>query len=84
MQKKIKKDTKEKVATGFHIEIDRSGNGLSASVAGVYSIVDFSSENVVLRVKKGRVKIVGSTLELAVYENKIVEISGKISEVSFL
>ena len=87
MQKNIKKEereAKEKVSGGFHAEIDRSGRGLSLSVAGVYSILDFSEESVILRVKRGRITVLGKELEIAVYENKTVEISGKITGVNFL
>ena len=77
-------ESKEKISGGFHIEIDRYKSGLSLTVAGVYSIVEFCEERVILRVKKGRVRISGTVLSVAVYENKIVEISGMITEVGFL
>ncbi len=82
--KNVKPEAKEKLPANFHIEIDRSKDGLSLSVAGVYSIVDFSEENVILRVKKGRVLVSGTGLSIAVYENKTVEISGRITEVKFV
>ena len=68
----------------FHIEADRVGDGISVSVSGVISILDFSEEAAVLKLRRGRMKISGGGLAVAVYENKIVEISGKISGMEFL
>ena len=87
MQKNIKKEkreAKENNSGGFHAEIDASGRGLSLSVAGVYSIMDFSEEKVILKVKRGRITVLGGELEIAVYENKTVEITGKITGVNFI
>ncbi len=83
-EKKSQREPKEKMPADFHIEADRCKEGISMSVAGVNSIVDFSEERVLLRVKKGRVEVHGASLSVTVYENKIIEITGKISGVSFL
>ena len=70
--------------SSFHIEIDRVYGGISVSVYGVFSILDFNDSLALLKLKRGKVKIEGKSLSVAVYENRTVEISGKIGGVSFL
>ena len=87
MLKNEKKDlqaVKEKRPDGFHLEADRFKEGISLSIAGISSILDFSEQRVLVRVKKRRIEIVGTELSVTVYENRIVEITGRISGVSFL
>ena len=69
---------------GFHVEADKIGAAISVSVTGVLSIVDFSEDSALLKMRRGKIKIVGSGLSVAVYENKIVEIIGKVSSVEFV
>ena len=71
-------------ARGFHIEADRVSDGISVSVFGVIAIPDFCEESATLKLRRGRVKIDGTGLSVSVYENKTVEISGKICRVEFL
>ena len=76
--------TELKLPYGFHIEVDRVGNGLSASIMGVVSIIDFSETVAILKMRRGKIKVSGSELSVAVYENKTVEILGRICAVEFL
>ena len=71
-------------AANIHIEIDGLGQNRSVSVHGVGSIVDFGCERALLRVGRSRILIRGSELSIAVYENKIVEIFGRVGGVEFL
>ena len=87
MQGKVKKHTDSDdigVPYGFHMEIDKNGAGLSASVTCVDSITDFSADRAVLRSRKNGVVINGVDLSITVYENHTVQICGKISEVVFI
>jgi len=88
MQDKRKKETNEDEAiknlAGFHIEADRIKEGISVSVTGVCSILEFTEEISTLKLRRGRIRISGKGLSIAVYENKIVEISGKVCTVEFL
>lgn len=69
---------------GTHVEIDSFGGVTSVSVHGVKNIVDFGVEKAILRVKGCRVVIKGAGLSISVYENRIVELFGKISGVEFV
>ncbi|MBO7304086.1 MAG: YabP/YqfC family sporulation protein [Clostridia bacterium] len=80
----IKTASKPCVRLGTHIEIDSLPGGASVSVYGVKNIVDFGAERAVLLVKGGKILIKGVGLSISVYENRIVEIFGKISGVEFL
>ena len=90
MQNKRKKSVGEgkrvplTLTGGFHLEADKIARGVSVSVAGVISVLDFTDEVAVLRVREGRVKISGSALEITVYESKTVEIKGRVSGVELL
>ena len=68
----------------FHTEIDITSRGMAFLVSGVTGIRDFSSECAVLRIRGFLLRICGEQLSLTVYENKTVEIVGKITEVEFL
>lgn len=77
----------ENIKTGtssFHIEIDRVYGGISVSVYGVFSILDFNDSLAVLKLKKGKVRVTGQGLSVAVYENRTVEICGKVEGVAFI
>ena len=67
----------------FHLEADRSPHGLRITVSGIIGIKGFTSEGVLLSSHAGRIFISGEKLRIEIYENKIVEISGKIGEISF-
>ncbi len=85
--KMIKKSKgEEKNATtslGFHLEADRSRRGMSVFVSGIIGIGDFSNEQILLRSHGGRVNICGKRLDMVIYENQTVEISGRVEEISF-
>lgn len=70
--------------SAFHAELDGLGKRMSATFSGINSIRDFSDTDVTLRARGFLVKIKGATLSLAVYENKTVEISGRILCVEFV
>jgi len=86
MQENGKKEKKKDntLAYGFHIEADRINDGISVSVCGVFSILDFNTELAVVKLKKGRLKVRGKGLSIAVYENRTVEIFGKVEVFEFI
>lgn len=90
MQKNIKNhgvaeaEKRKRVQSNFHMEAVRSFNGISISIYGVYSVLDFNEENVLIKLRKGKIKITGKGLKMSVYENSTIEIAGQISEVAFL
>lgn len=79
--------SKEKVGfsslVGLHLEAYRSSAGLTLFVSGVIGIGDFTQEYVLLRSHGGRVEISGKRMSVHVYENKTVEIIGKIERIGF-
>lgn len=81
---KAENGVKQKSPKGFHIEADRVGSDVSVSVGGVISILDFSDKGAVLKVRGGKIKIVGSFLSVSVYENNIAEICGKVGVIEFI
>lgn len=68
----------------FHIEVDKMMITSSVCVSNVLSIVDFREDDAILKMKKGKIKISGEALSISIYENKIVEILGKIRKIEFL
>jgi len=86
-KKKIELHGKELVRGvpfGFHIEIDKIAGGLSICLNGVSSVIDFCEQYAVLKLGRAKVKVIGLDLSIAVYENKVAEISGKIGAVEFI
>ena len=74
----------ERLPIYFHIEADRLPTGVSVSIMGVLSIVDFNETSAVMKMRRGKIKIRGTGLSVAVYENRTVEIYGKVGAVEFL
>lgn len=70
--------------SGFHIEADRILSTTSVSISNVLSIIDFKDETAILKMRKGKIKIVGEELAISIYENKIVEIKGKVRNIELL
>lgn len=90
MQKENKKiklgslEYEKRAPIGFHVEIDKTVNGLSVCMNGVVSVLDFSEERAVLKMRHGKIRVEGSGLLINVYENKIAEISGKVGKIEFI
>ena len=85
MPKKDKKEINRAEAGGnLHIEIDKIYGGISVLVSNVFSILDFNDTTALLKLKKGRVRVCGCGLSVSVYENRTVEICGKLEEILFV
>lgn len=87
MQKTDKKKlqlTPKILPSDFHIELDRTPRGLSLSCSGVKGITEFSESAVSIRLSEFSVLICGNKLLITVFEEKSIEIIGKIREVKFL
>ena len=70
--------------TPFRCEYDGGRNGMSVLLYGIISIKDFSGEEVLMRASGFFIKISGLGLTLSVYENKSVEIFGKILNMELI
>lgn len=89
MQKEEKKrekdgETKRQEPIIFHLEADRVMCGISVSVSGVMNVIDFTKDTVLLKLRRGKLKISGCGLSISVYENRIVEIFGKVERIEFV
>ena len=63
------------------LEIRKTSSGAELSVFGVVGVTELTDEVISLASHSGRVDIRGSKLVLSVFENKSVEIYGKIDGV---
>lgn len=90
MQKREKKPIdkeigkREKLPVLFHLELDRLVSDMSVSLMGVLSIIDLCDSSVILKMRRGKVRVRGEELSVSVYENKTVEIIGKVFSVEFV
>ena len=71
------------VGADFHIEIDKSDSGLRILTAGVKRIKELSEKSISLKAKGFTLKISGERLSLSLYEDKTVEIRGKLEVIEF-
>lgn len=84
MQKKENKSKKYKMPAGFHVEIDRALNALVVCVNGVISINELEESVCVLKVRGGKISVLGTGIYVSVFENSTVKLYGKITEVNLL
>ena len=74
----------EKSFPDFHIEIDKQNRMISVSVSAVSSVLDVGENAVLLKLQGRKIKVYGEELRIAVYENRIAEISGKVQGIELL
>ena len=72
------------VPSNFHVEIDKTARGISLSCSGVRGITEFSNTEIKLQLSEFSMLICGNKLLITVFEERSVEIIGKITEVKFL
>ena len=68
----------------FSLSAVRCGRGLSLTVSGVVGISELSGEAVTLAAHGARLCITGSYLSVDIFEERRVEISGKVEDIRFL
>lgn len=71
------------LSSDFHVEMDRDTRGIKILVSGVKNISELSDNLVVLKCAGFRLSIKGEALSLSVYEEKTLEISGRLEVVEF-
>ena len=83
--KKLKSPIRSLMSEGadFHVEIDKCALGLRATASGVKRISELSETSISLKTKGYTLVVGGKRLSLSIYENKTVEISGKIEVMKF-
>ncbi len=67
----------------FHLEMKKSKRGAVLVVSGIMNISEYSESMIGLVSHSGRVYVSGEYLTISVLEDRVVEIYGKIEEVSF-
>jgi len=80
---KIKKDYLGRLSN-FHAELDKTVLGFSFSCSGVEGINEFSDTEIIVKLSSFSLRIVGKGLYMSVFEEKRVEIIGKITGVNVL
>ena len=85
MQKE-KKNNKSEIRNfpGFHIEVDKQNGNVAVSVSSVNSVLDVSQNAVILKLKGKRIRVYGEELSIAIYENHIAEICGKVKGIELV
>ena len=79
------KTKKEKLpAPGFYLSCERVKGGLAVTVGGVIGVSDFTDERAELTSHTGRINVSGRGLSITVFENKSIEISGAVKDISFV
>ena len=64
--------------------LERRGNCSVVSLGGIISIEEFLENNINLVTQRGRFAVVGSKLTLLCFEDRTVEIKGKIEEIKLI
>lgn len=67
----------------YRIEADVKGNKLRVAVIGIIGVKEFSQNRINVITKRESLILCGHGLEMSVFENKTVQISGEITEISF-
>ena len=80
---KRKKD-EEKIPIGFYLSCERVAGGLSLLVGGIIAVSAHEEEYTELLSHTGRIRVSGKGLELTVFENKSIELKGRIEGINFL
>ena len=71
------------ILSPFHLEADLCKCGVAISVSGVKSVQELDGEKIRLKCSVGALEVHGDSMEINVYENNTVEISGKVETVQF-
>lgn len=80
---KIKKEYLGRL-TDFHLELDKILLGFSLSVSGAEGISAFSDTEITVRLSSFSLRVTGKGLGMSVFEERRVEIIGKIMGVAIL
>ena len=80
----IKKKREEQAAVGgFYLSCERAVGGLSLLVGGVIGVSELEDGRTELLSHSGRIRVRGKGLSLTVFENKSIEIKGRIEGIDF-
>ena len=68
---------------GFYLSCERAVGGLSLLVGGIIGVSELDDGRTELLSHSGRVIVSGCGLKLTVFENKSIEINGRIEGINF-
>ena len=68
---------------GFYLSCERAVGGLSLLVGGIIGVSELDDGRTELLSHSGRVIVSGHGLKLTVFENKSIEINGRIEGINF-
>lgn len=71
------------VVPSYRIEADGRGSKLRIAVIGIIGVKEFSQSRINVITKRESIILLGKELRMSVFENKTVEISGEITDISF-
>ena len=80
---KIEKINFGKPAREFFLEAARSPRGMIITIGGIVGINNYTDECVSLKSHGCKLNIAGKHLCVSIFENKNIEISGKVMDISF-
>lgn len=69
---------------GFFLNAERTGGGVRITVGAIIAVKEITESEILLISHGARVRVIGEKLELSVFEERAVEVNGKIREVVFL
>ena len=69
--------------SAFRMEGERCSKGICLRFAGIIGINQFSKEEIEINNHSGRILIFGKKLNVTVFENRQLEIAGRIETVEF-
>ena len=80
----IKKKKEEQcLSTGFYLSCERIAGGLSLMIGGIIGVSELEDGCTELLTHTGRIKVRGNELSLTSFENKSIEIKGRIEGIFF-
>ena len=69
---------------GFFLNAERLGGGMRLSVGGVVSVSELTDERIVLVTHASGIEVTGRALLLSAFDQRCVEIVGRVLEVRLL
>ena len=79
----INKKKNQSPPFGFYLSCERVAGGVSMIVGGIISVADFTEERAEMLSHTGRITVTGRGLSMTVFENKSIELCGRIEGIGF-
>ena len=69
---------------GFFLNAERVGRGIRLIVGSVIAVSEITEKEILLVSHGARIRVIGDNLELSLFEERAVEVCGRVREVLFL